>query len=437
MKITIFGTGYVGLVTGLGFAKLNHDVTCVDIIEEKINNLKQGKLPIYERGLKELLEYAQSEGKITFTTNAKEAIESAEIIFLTLPTPPAKDGSANLSAIEAVAKQIGQFVNADNKIIISKSTVPVGTCANIEKWTTSAMKEKNANYKIHFVSNPEFLAEGSAVEDFERPSRIVIGTNSEYAKEQMQHLYRPFMLNNHPIFIMDPQSSELSKYAANGMLAVRISVMNEIARLCDKCGADINKIRQSIAADPRIGSKFLYAGCGYGGSCFPKDTRALVSTANQYGTEMSIVHAANEANEKQKQYLIPKIEEFHGNLSSQTFAVWGLAFKKDTDDIRESPAIALIEKLLEKGAKIQVFDPMATENARKIFGDKISYAEKKYDALHNAASLIVMSDWDTFKQPDFAEIKSLNIKAIFDGKNLYIPEEVKKAGLQYHGIGRR
>ena len=392
MKITIFGTGYVGLVTGLGFAKLNHDVTCVDIVEEKINNLKQGKLPIYERGLKELLEYAQKEGKISFTTNAKAAIETAEIIFLTLPTPPAKDGSANLSAIEAVAKTIGQFVNNDNKIIISKSTVPVGTCANIEKWTTTAMKERNANFKIHFVSNPEFLAEGSAVEDFERPSRIVIGTNSEFAKEQMMHLYRPFTLNNHPIFIMEPQSSELSKYAANGMLAVRISVMNEIARLCDKCDADINKIRQSIAADPRIGSKFLYAGCGYGGSCFPKDTRALVSTAHQYGTEMSIVNAANDANEKQKLYLIPKIEQFHGDLRNQTFAVWGLAFKKDTDDIRESPAITLIEKLLEKGAKIQAFDPMATENTKKIFGNKISYAEKKYDALHGATSLIVMSD---------------------------------------------
>jgi UDPglucose 6-dehydrogenase len=433
MKISVVGTGYVGLVTGTCFAETGNNVTCIDIDADKVANMKKGIIPIYEPGLEELFKRNIEEGRISFSTNLAEGIKNAEIIFLALPTPSGDDGSADLSYIMKVAEQLGPLLE-QYTVIVDKSTVPVGTSEKVE----SAIA-KNCNVDFDVVSNPEFLREGVAVDDFMKPDRVVIGTSSDKAKKVMEKLYAPFVRQGNPIYIMDEKSAELTKYAANAFLAMKISFMNEIANLAEIVGADVDMIRKGIGSDSRIGKQFLYAGTGYGGSCFPKDVKALAKTSDDHQFDFKILKAVMEVNKKQKTILLPKIKKYFNNdLKGKTIAIWGLAFKPNTDDIREAPALDIIHELLKEGAKINAYDPEARENVQKIMGDKINIMEKSYKALDGADALVIVTEWNEFRLPDFERIsKLLKNKVIFDGRNLFSNEQMKELGFHYESIGRQ
>ncbi|MFL5774065.1 MAG: UDP-glucose dehydrogenase family protein [Flavisolibacter sp.] len=431
MKITVVGTGYVGLVTGTCLAETGNHVCCVDIDERKVNKLRNGQITIYEPGLEKLFERNLKEDRLSFTTDLKEGLEDSEIVFLALPTPPGEDGSADLQYVLGVADHIGRLIT-DYKIIIDKSTVPVGTAAKVYAAIAN-------NYKGEFdvVSNPEFLREGVAVEDFMKPDRIVIGTTSERAQKLLTELYGPYVRQGNPIIFMDERSAELTKYAANAFLATKISFMNEIAQMCERLGADVDMIRKGIGSDERIGKRFLFPGIGYGGSCFPKDVKALIHSAKEVKYDFQILNAVTDVNEKQKSHLVTKIKKYFGNLSGKHFALWGLAFKPNTDDIREAPALEIIDALLAEGATIAAFDPEAMNNVKNIVGDKITFCETPYDCLENADALIIATEWNEFRTPDFDKMISiLKEPVIFDGRNVFEVPTLEKKGFHYESIGR-
>ncbi len=433
MNIAVVGTGYVGLVTGTCFAETGNHVKCVDIDEKKVERMRNGEIPIFEPGLDLLFDRNTKQGRLSFTTDLKMAIEDAEIIFLALPTPPGEDGSADLSYVLGVAKQLSILIQ-DYKVIVDKSTVPVGTAERVH-----AALAKNLDESLFdVVSNPEFLREGVAVDDFLKPDRVVIGTNSDKAKKKMKKLYEPFVRQGNPIIFMDERSAEMTKYAANSYLATRISFMNEIANLCEKAGANVDMVRIGMGSDNRIGKRFLFPGVGYGGSCFPKDVQALAKTAEDYTYDFKILKSVMNVNTIQKTVLAKKIKDyFNGDVSGKKIAVWGLAFKPNTDDIREAPALYIINELLEAGAKIMAFDPEAMDNVRAEYGDRIAFAENQYEALDGADALAIVTEWSVFRTPDFKKVtKSLQNLAIFDGRNLYDLENMKQLGVHYESIGR-
>lgn len=432
MKIAVVGTGYVGLVTGTCFAETGNDVTCVDIDASKVSKLKSGVITIYEPGLEKLFLRNLKEERLRFTTDLAEGIKDAAIIFLALPTPPGEDGSADLKYILGVADELGKIMTG-YKVIVDKSTVPVGTAEKVQAAVA-------VNYKGEFdvVSNPEFLREGVAVEDFMKPDRVVIGTSSEKARKLMGDLYAPFVRQGNPVIYMDERSAELTKYAANSFLATKISFMNEIARLCEKLGADVDMVRRGIGSDERIGKRFLFPGIGYGGSCFPKDVQALVKSSSEVNYEFEILNAVMKVNEQQKLHLIPAINKYFNNdLKGRHFALWGLAFKPNTDDIREAPALYMIEELTKAGATVCVFDPEAMNNVKATVGDKIEYGQSQYETLKNADALIIATEWNEFRTPDFGKIAaSLKNKAIFDGRNLFDLSAIRELGFHYVSVGR-
>lgn len=431
MKITVVGTGYVGLVTGTCLAETGNHVCCVDIDERKVNKLKNGQITIYEPGLEKLFDRNLKEERLSFTTSLKEGLEDSEIVFLALPTPPGEDGSADLKYVLGVANDIGKLI-ADYKIIIDKSTVPVGTAEKVRNAIA-----KNYNGEFDVVSNPEFLREGVAVDDFMKPDRIVIGTTSERAKKLLTELYAPYVRQGNPIIFMDERSAELTKYAANAFLATKISFMNEISQMCERLGADVDMVRKGIGSDERIGRRFLFPGIGYGGSCFPKDVKALMHSAREVDYEFQILDAVTEVNEKQKSHLVTKIKRYFGNITGKKFALWGLAFKPNTDDIREAPALEIISALLEAGASVAAFDPEAMNNVKNIFGNKISFCETTYDCLENADALIIATEWNEFRTPDFDKMLSLlKEPVIFDGRNVFDVAVMEKKGFHYESIGR-
>lgn len=435
MHIAVVGTGYVGLVTGTCFAESGNKVICVDIDENKVEKLKKGVIPIYEPHLDVLFERNIQNKRLLFTTNLKEAVKQSDIIFLALPTPPGEDGSADLSYVLGVANELGKLINKDDyKIVIDKSTVPVGTAEKVHNAI-----EKHAKGDFDVVSNPEFLREGFAVDDFMKPDRVVIGTSSSKAKKVMEELYAPFVRSGNPVIFMDERSAELTKYAANAFLATKITFMNEIANLCELLGADVDMVRIGIGSDDRIGKRFLFPGIGYGGSCFPKDVQALALSSADVNYNFSLLKSVMEVNERQKTILVPKIKKFfNDDLKSKHFAVWGLAFKPDTDDIREAPALYIIEQLLAAGATITAYDPEAMSNVKKKFDKKISFAQDQYEALNNADALIICTEWGAFRTPDFDVMsKKLSQKVIFDGRNVYSIEQMKKLGFAYFSIGRK
>lgn len=432
MKITVVGTGYVGLVTGTCLAETGNHVCCVDIDQRKVEKLRNGVMPIYEPGLEKLFERNLKEERLSFTTSLEEGLEHAEIVFLALPTPPGEDGSADLKYILGVSENIGKLLT-DYKVIIDKSTVPVGTAEKVQ-----AAIAKNFDGEFDVVSNPEFLREGVAVDDFMKPDRIVIGTTSERAQKLLTELYAPYVRQGNPIIFMDERSAELTKYAANSFLATKISFMNEIAQLCERLGADVDMVRRGIGSDDRIGKRFLFPGIGYGGSCFPKDVQALVYSANEVAYEFKILNAVTEVNEKQKVHLVNKIKRYYNNdLSGKHFAIWGLAFKPNTDDIREAPALEMINALIEAGATVATFDPEAMNNVKGVIGDKVIYSETQYDCLANADALIIATEWNEFRTPDFDKIiAALKDAVVFDGRNLFDVEQMEKKGFHYESIGR-
>ena len=433
MQLAIIGTGYVGLVTGTCFAETGNNVICIDIDENKVNKLKQGKTPIYEPGLEVLLERNIKEERLHFTTNVAEGIVGAKVIFLALPTPPGKDGSADLQYVLDVAASLSKLITTYT-VIVNKSTVPVGTAEKVHKMLAQHLDPS----LFDVVSNPEFLREGVAVEDFLKPDRIVIGTESEKAKKVMDELYQPYIRQGNPIYFMDARSSEMTKYAANSYLAMRISFMNEMANLCERSGANVDWVRIGMGSDSRIGKRFLFPGIGYGGSCFPKDVKALAFTAQEMDYDFQIVNTVMQVNDRQKLILGRKVKNYFGSdLSGFTFAIWGLAFKPETDDIRDAPALDLITELLEAGAQIRVFDPEAMENVKQIFGDKLHYAASQYEALAGAHSLIVVTEWSEFRNPDFDRIaETLVHPCIFDGRNVYSLDKMQELGFYYESIGR-
>ena len=432
MKIAVVGTGYVGLVTGTCFAETGNKVTCIDIDKTKVEKLQNGGITIYEPGLEKIFLRNLKEGRLHFTTNLEEGIKDAVIIFLALPTPPGEDGSADLKYVLGVADELGRIIT-HYKVIIDKSTVPVGTA---EKVRSAVAKHYKGEFDV--VSNPEFLREGVAVEDFMKPDRVVVGTNSERARKVVSDLYAPFVRQGNPVIFMDERSAELTKYAANSFLATKISFMNEIAQLCERLGADVDMVRRGIGSDDRIGKRFLFPGIGYGGSCFPKDVQALIKSSEEVSYDFKILKAVEEVNEAQKLHLVPKIKAFFNNeLAGKHFALWGLAFKPNTDDIREAPALYLIEALLKEGATVAAFDPEAITNVKKMLGDKISYADSQYHALDNADALIIATEWSEFRTPDFDMINSrLKNKVIFDGRNLFDVNYISNLGYHYESIGR-
>jgi UDPglucose 6-dehydrogenase len=432
MKITVVGTGYVGLVTGTCFAETGNNVTCVDIDKSKVDKLTNGHITIYEPGLEKLFLRNLREERLRFTTSLEEGIKDATIIFLALPTPPGEDGSADLKYILGVADHLGKILT-DYKVIIDKSTVPVGTAEKV-----SAAIAKNFKGAFDVVSNPEFLREGVAVEDFMKPDRVVVGTTSERARKVMSDLYNPFVRQGNPIIFMDERSAELTKYAANSFLATKITFMNEIALLCEKLDADVDMVRKGVGSDERIGRRFLFPGIGYGGSCFPKDVQALVRSSTDVNYDFKILKAVMEINEKQKLHLIPKIKKyFKNNLKGKKFALWGLAFKPNTDDIREAPALYIIDALLNEGASVSAFDPEAMSNVRQVLGDKIAYVDNQYECLKGADALIIATEWNEFRTPDFLKIvSSLKNKVIFDGRNLFDINAIKDLGFYYESVGR-
>jgi UDPglucose 6-dehydrogenase len=433
MKIAVIGTGYVGLVTGTCFAETGNQVICVDIDKNKVEKLSSGHITIYEPGLEKLFLRNQKENRLLFTTNLEEGIRDAQVIFLALPTPPGEDGSADLKYILGVADDLGKIIK-DYKVVIDKSTVPVGTADKVR-----AAIAKNANVEFDVVSNPEFLREGVAVDDFMKPDRVVIGTSSERAKKTMNDLYAPFVRQGNPIIFMDEKSAELTKYAANSFLATKITFMNEIAQLCELLGADVDMVRRGIGSDDRIGKRFLFPGIGYGGSCFPKDVQALVKSSSDVNYQFKILDAVMDVNEKQKLHLVPKIKHyFGGDLKGKRFALWGLAFKPNTDDIREAPALYIIDELTKAGATVAAFDPEAMNNVQRLVGDKIMFVHSQYDALHDADALIIATEWSEFRTPDFNRIKGLlKNQAIFDGRNLFDLNQMEEQGFYYVSIGRR
>ena len=432
MKLAIVGAGYVGLVAGTCFAETGNDVICVDIDESKIETLKSGNVPIYEPGLQEMLRRNAAEQRLSFSTDLAAAVKKSAIIFIAVGTPQGANGNANLDHIQATAKTIAKALDAF-KVIVTKSTVPVGTADQIKRWIA---EETDQPFAV--ISNPEFLKEGAAVDDFMKPDRVVLGGDHGAALEAVKELYEPFVRTGNPILIMDSRSAEMSKYAANAMLATKISFINEVARLCEEMNADIGEVRRAISLDRRIGPHFIFPGIGYGGSCFPKDIRAMISMGGE-ASEMILLKAVEAVNEQQKSRLIEKIERHFGaKLAGLTFAVWGLAFKPRTDDMRDAPAIPVIESLLAAGARVQAFDPEAMEEARKVFDDRIQYTHRNYDALHGAAALLIMTEWNEFRRPDFERMKNLLAKpVIFDGRNVYDPSDVRKLGFTYYSIGRR
>ncbi len=431
-KIAVIGTGYVGLVTGTCFAETGNQVICVDNNAAKVEKMRNGEIPIYEPHLDVLFERNIKANRLVFTTDLLEGIKDAEIIFLALPTPPGEDGSADLSYILGVAEELGKIIT-DYKVVVDKSTVPVGTAEKVR-----LAMAKNATVDFDVVSNPEFLREGFAVDDFMKPDRVVIGTSSDRAKKTMDQLYKPFVRQGNPIIFMDEKSAELTKYAANSFLATKITFMNEIANFCELVGADVDKVRIGIGSDERIGKRFLFPGIGYGGSCFPKDVQALVKSGNEYNFSFEILKSVMTVNEEQKTVIIPKIKNFfRGDLKGKKIALWGLAFKPDTDDIREAPALYIIDALVAAGATVTAFDPEAMPNVQGVIGDKITYASNEYEALENADALVVCTEWGIFRNPDFDKIAALlNDKVIFDGRNLFDLNEMNERGFYYSSIGR-
>lgn len=432
MKIAVVGTGYVGLVTGTCFAETGNEVICVDIDQNKVNKLTNGQITIYEPGLEKLFLRNLKEDRLRFTTDLAAGVKDAAIIFLALPTPPGEDGSADLKYVLGVAEDLGKILT-DYKVIVDKSTVPVGTAEKVQ-----AAVAKNFKGEFDVVSNPEFLREGVAVDDFMKPDRVVIGASSERAAKLMGELYAPFVRSGNPVIYMDVRSAELTKYAANSFLATKISFMNEIAQLCERLGADVDMVRKGVGSDDRIGKRFLFPGIGYGGSCFPKDVQALVKSSTEVNYDFKILNAVMDVNERQKLHLLPKINEyFKGDLKGKTFAVWGLAFKPNTDDIREAPALYIIDELLNAGAKVVVFDPEAMSNVKEVLGDKITYAANQYDCLNGADALIIATEWNEFRTPDFLKmVKALKSKVIFDGRNLFETDAIRDLGFYYVSIGR-
>lgn len=439
MNITIIGTGYVGLVTGTCFSDMGNEVYCVDVIDEKIQSLKKGIIPIYEPGLEELIKRNYERGNLHFTTSLKEGLDNSELCFIAVGTPMGEDGSADLQYVRQVAKQIGQTIIHDI-IVVDKSTVPVGTADEVKMIIMEELSKRGKDYQVHMVSNPEFLKEGNAVNDFMHPDRIVIGTDDDYATEMMARLYEPFTKNHERMIVMDIKSAEMTKYASNSMLANRISFMNEIANICDKVGANIDNVRKGMGSDSRIGSSFLYPGCGYGGSCFPKDVTALIKTATDAGYDPQLLKSVEFVNNSQKKYVSNKIKEVLGeNLTGLTFTIWGLAFKPETDDMREAPSITIIEELLNAGAKINAYDPKAMDVAREFYFKDldINYFNDKYSALENSDVLVIITEWKEFRSPDFDRIKtSLSKNMIFDGRNQFKNSLMKKLGINYFAVGK-
>ncbi|MFQ5627514.1 MAG: UDP-glucose dehydrogenase family protein [bacterium] len=436
MKLTVVGTGYVGLVAGTCFADSGNEVVCVDIDKNKIDKLNNGDIPIYEPGLEEMVKLNIEQERLFFTTDIKSAVEKSKIIFIAVGTPPDEDGSADLKHVLAVARDVGKYING-YKIIVNKSTVPVGTA---QKVSDEIKKYTTQNFAV--VSNPEFLKEGAAIDDFLKPDRVVIGTSDPEAADTMKNLYSSFVRSGNPILIMDERSAELTKYAANALLATKISFMNEIANFCDAIGANVDMVRKGIGTDVRIGPHFIYAGAGYGGSCFPKDVKAIIKKANEYDIDLKIVKAVEDVNHRQKTILFDKIRQYFDNqLGGKTFAMWGLAFKPKTDDMRDAPAIELINALNAEGAVVKAHDPEALHEAQRIFGDRVGKTillhEKRYETIEGADALVIMTEWNAFREPDFLLIKeNLNFPAIFDGRNLYDPKRMKQLEIDYFSIGR-
>ncbi|MHA7099889.1 UDPglucose 6-dehydrogenase [Roseivirga pacifica] len=436
MKITIVGTGYVGLVTGTCFSEVGIDVTCIDIDQKKIEGLKEGVMPIYEPGLEDMVKRNYEKDRLHFSTKLADSVKDSEAAFIAVGTPPGEDGSADLKYVLAVAREIGQNIE-DYIVVVTKSTVPVGTAQKVKNAVQEELDKRGVNIPFDVASNPEFLKEGAAIQDFLKPDRIVVGIESDNAKKIMEKLYKPFLLNGHPTIFMDVPSAEMTKYAANSMLATKISFMNDIANLCEIMGADVNMVRKGIGSDNRIGTKFIYPGVGYGGSCFPKDVKALIKTADENGYNMQVLKAVEGVNEAQKSVLVKKIKNHFGDdLSGMTFAIWGLSFKPKTDDMREAPSIVIINQLLALGAKVKAFDPVAMHEATRDLGDTITYAKDEYDTLVDADALLLVTEWPEFRVPNFNVIgKLLKNKVIFDGRNIYDREELREAGFTYYGIG--
>lgn len=436
MNIAIVGTGYVGLVSGTCFAEMGIDVTCVDIDQNKINRLRHGEIPIYEPGLEDMVKRNVEAGRLHFATDLSSCMDNVEIVFSAVGTPPDEDGSADLKYVLAVAKTFGQNIRKYT-ILVTKSTVPVGTAQKVKEAIQTELDKRSEKIEFDVASNPEFLKEGAAIKDFMTPDRVVVGTESERARKIMSRLYKPFMLSGERMIFTDIPSAEMIKYAANSMLATRISFMNDIANLCEKVGADVTMVRKGIGSDTRIGKKFLYAGCGYGGSCFPKDVKALIKTAEQNGYEMKVLKAVEEVNEKQKSLLFEKLQKhYNSNLKGRTIALWGLAFKPETDDMREAPALVLIDKLTEAGCSVKTYDPIAMPECRRRIGNKVIYCKDMYDAAVDADVLMLVTEWKEFRMPSFAVLKkTMADRVIIDGRNIYDKEEVAEYGFVYYKIG--
>lgn len=436
MKITVIGTGYVGLVTGTCFAEVGVDVTCIDIDQKKIENLNKGILPIYEPGLEEMVLRNTQKQRLHFSTSLVESIKQVEVAFIAVGTPPDEDGSADLKYVLAAASSIGQHM-LHPLVVVTKSTVPVTTAEKVRKAVQAELDKRGVKIDFYVASNPEFLKEGAAIDDFMKPDRIVVGTDRSEAEEIMRKLYKPFLMNGHPIIFMDIPSAEMTKYAANAMLATKISFMNDVANLCEIMGADVNMVRKGIGSDARIGTKFIYPGVGYGGSCFPKDVKALIKTAKEKNYNMRILNAVEEVNESQKEVLFNKVKtHFSGNLKGKKFALWGLSFKPKTDDMREAPSLVIIEKLLAEGASVVAYDPVAMHEAERMIGKTITYATDMYDSLNDADALLIVTEWPEFRVPDFDELsKRLKQKVLFDGRNIFDTQDMKKLGYSYYCIG--
>ena len=447
MNICVIGTGYVGLVAGTCFAESGNDVTCVDIDAKKIDRLNNGDVPIYEPGLEELIKRNKEDGRLKFTTDLSAAVKESLICFIAVGTPPGEDGSADLKYVLEVARGIGRAMDG-YRVIVDKSTVPVGTADKVKAAVRSELQKRGVSYEFDVVSNPEFLKEGAAIDDFMKPDRVVIGVDGKKAAELMEELYSPFVRTNKPVLVMDVKSAEMTKYAANAMLATKISFINEIANLCELVGADVANVRRGIGSDSRIGFEFLFPGVGYGGSCFPKDVQAIIRTGSEYGYDLKILKAVEAVNYRQKEVLVDRIlRHFEGSgvrgqgsakpLEGKIIGVWGLSFKPRTDDMREAPAITIINRLLEAGAKVKAHDPEAMDEARKVFGDRIEYVKDNYEVVRDADALVVITEWNEFRRPNFDRMKSLmKSPVIFDGRNIYEPKEMKEHGFIYYGIGR-
>lgn len=437
MRTAIVGTGYVGLVSGTCFAEMGLQVVCVDTNKDKIEKLRQGIIPIFEPGLDEMVERNVKTGRLSFTTDLKEIINDVDIIFSAVGTPPDKDGSADLQYVLEVAHTVGRYMN-DYKLLVTKSTVPVGTAAKVKQVIREELDKRGVDIEFDVASNPEFLKEGAAIKDFMSPDRVVVGVESEKAKTLLTRLYKPFLLNNFRVLFMDIPSAEMTKYAANAMLATRISFMNDIANLCELVGADVNQVRAGIGSDTRIGNKFLYPGCGYGGSCFPKDVKALIATAQEKGYEMRVLRAVEEVNASQKEVLFNKLSaHFKGDLTNKTIALWGLSFKPETDDIREATSLVLIEKILKAGGRVKVYDPVAMKEVKKRIGDTVTYCADLYEAVLNTDALLLVTEWKEFRLPSWRVVKKvMKSPVVIDGRNIYDPQEMAENGFEYYSIGR-